>query len=103
MKFKLQINNYNTDETFSPTELNILLNMYEERLEITIQNNELKRCCNADLTLENTADLIEQKRKEDLEAVVYTIIDRFGNNGKGKKKFKCDTSDDDKEKDYIEQ
>jgi hypothetical protein len=58
------MNNFNTDETFSPTELNILLNIYEEILEKKIQNNELKRCCNTDLTLENTTDLIEKKEKK---------------------------------------
>jgi predicted DNA-binding protein YlxM (UPF0122 family) len=88
------MNNYDTVASFSPTELNILLNIYEERLQKKMQNNELKRYCNADLTLEDTADLIEQKRKrkKDLETVLYIIKERFG---KGIKKFKRDTSDDD--------
>jgi predicted DNA-binding protein YlxM (UPF0122 family) len=69
---------------------NIVLNIYEETLQKKIQNNKFKRYYNADLTLQNTANLIKQKRK------------RFSN-GKGVKKFKHNTSDVNEKEDYVEQ
>jgi hypothetical protein len=46
-----------------------------------------KRLYNANVTLEDTADFIEQKRKEDFEAVVYTIKNRFRTSSGGIKKL----------------
>jgi hypothetical protein len=93
-KFRTRMNAYNSIVSFTPTEPNLLLSGYEERLQKKRENNKQKRRYNADLTLEDTADLIEQKRKEDLEAVVHTIKNNFSNNKICVKKFKRDTSDD---------
>jgi hypothetical protein len=38
-----------------------------------MENRKLRGYYNADLTLEETEDLIQQKRKEDLVGVVYSI------------------------------
>jgi hypothetical protein len=66
-------------------ELEILLNIYEDRLETKIENDRLKRRFNTDLTLEETGDLIEHKRRIDLEAVVDNFKDRFQTNSGGVK------------------
>jgi hypothetical protein len=99
VKFRTRMNTYDSIISFSPSELEQLLSGYEERLRKRRENNKQKRRYNADLTLEDTADLIEQKKKEDLDAVVHTIKNYFSNNEFGVKKFKRDTSDDDDEED----
>jgi hypothetical protein len=70
-----------------------------KRLQKKRENNKRKRHYNADLTLEDTADLIEQKKKEDIDAVIRTIKNNFSNNEIGVKKYKHDTSDDEEEDD----
>jgi hypothetical protein len=101
-KFRTRMNTYDSIISFSPSELEQLLAGYEERLQKNRENNKQKRRYNADLTLEETADLIEQKKKEDLDAVIHTIKNYFSNNELGVKKFKRDTSDDDEEEDEEE-
>jgi hypothetical protein len=91
------MNAYDFIISFSLFEVEQLLAGYEERLKKKRENNKRKRYYNVDLTLENTADLIEQKKKEDLDAVVRTIKNNFSNNELGVKKFKRDTSDEDEE------
>jgi hypothetical protein len=93
------MNSYDSIISLSPSEVDQLLAGYEERLRKKRENNKWKREYNADLTLEETVDLIEQKKKEDLDAVVRTIKDNFSNNEVGVKKFKRNTSDDDEEED----
>jgi hypothetical protein len=83
------MNTYDSIISFSPSKLNLLSN-YEERLQKKRENNEKNRRYNSDLTPEDTADLIEQKRKKDLDAVVYTIKNNFSSNEIGVKKFKRD-------------
>jgi hypothetical protein len=90
------MNSYDSIVSFTPTELNLLLSSYEERLKKKRENNKQKRRHNTDFTLEDIADLIEQK-KEYLDAVVHTIKNNFSSNDTGVKKFKRDTSDDDNE------
>jgi hypothetical protein len=85
-----------------PSEVEQLLTGYEERLRKKREINKRKREYNADLTLEETADLIEQKKKEDLDAVIHTIKNNFSNNELGVKKFKRNTSDDDEDEDEKE-
>jgi hypothetical protein len=77
VKYKLQVVEKETDSNFTTAELEIFLNIYEDRLEMKIENDRLKRSFNVDLTLEETCDLIEYKRRIDLEAVVDNIKDRF--------------------------
>jgi hypothetical protein len=89
-KFRTRMNAYDSTVSFSPSELNLVLSGYEERLQKKRENNKQKRRYNADLTLEETADLIEQKQKEDLNTVVHTIKNNFSNNEIGVKKFKDD-------------
>jgi hypothetical protein len=101
-KFRTCMNAYDSIISFSPSEVQQLLAGYEERLRKKRENNKQKRRYNADLTLEETADLIEQKKKEDLDAVIHTIKNNFSNNELGVKKFKRDTSDDDEEEDEEE-
>jgi hypothetical protein len=101
-KFRTRMNTYNSIISFSPSEIDLLLSGYEERLKKMRENNKQKRRYNADLTLEETADLIEQKKKEDLDAVIHTIKNNFSNNEVGVKRFKRDTSDDDDEEDEEE-
>jgi hypothetical protein len=96
------MNTYDSIISFSPSELELLLAGYEERLQKNRENNKQKRRYNADLTLEETADLIEQKKKEDLDAVIHNIKNNFSNNEVGVKRFKRDTSDDDEEEDKEE-
>jgi hypothetical protein len=91
------MNTYDSIVSFSQSELNQLLSSYEERLQKKREKNRQKHRHNAGLTLKDTADLIEQKKKEDLEAVVHTIKNNFSNNEIGVKKFKRDTSDEDDE------
>jgi hypothetical protein len=101
-KFRTRMNTYDSIISFSPSELELLLAGYEERLKKKKENNKQKRRYNTDLTLEETADLIEQKKKGDLDAVIHTIKNNFSNNELGVKKFKRDTSDDDDEEDEKE-
>jgi hypothetical protein len=96
-KLRTRMNAYDSIVSFTPTELNLVLSGYEERLQKKRENNKQKRRYNADLTLEETADLIEQKKQEDLDAVVHTIKNNFSNNEIGVKKFKRDTSNEDDE------
>jgi hypothetical protein len=96
------MNTYDSIISFSPSELELLLAGYEERLKIKRENNKQKRRYIADLTLEETADLIEQKKQEDLDAVIHNIKNSFSNNEVGVKRFKRDTSDDDEEEDKEE-
>jgi hypothetical protein len=99
VKFRTRMNTYDSIISFSPFELEQLLSGYEERLKKERENNKQKRRYNFDLTLEETADLIEQKKQEDLYAVIHTIKNNFSNNEFGVKKFKRNTSDDDEEED----
>jgi hypothetical protein len=96
-KFRAHMNTYNSIISFSPNELNLLLSSYEKRLQNKRENSKPKHYYNPDLTLEDTADLIEQKKKEDLDAIIDTIKDKIRSNDSGLKKFKRDTSDDDSE------
>jgi predicted DNA-binding protein YlxM (UPF0122 family) len=101
-KFRTHMNTYDSIITLSPSEIEQLLAGYEERLREKRQNNRYKRHYNRDLTLEDTADLIEQKKQEDFDAVIHTIKNNFSNNEIGVKKFKCDTFDDDEEEEEDE-
>jgi hypothetical protein len=93
------MNAYDSIISLSPSEVEQLLTGYEERLRKKREINKPKREFNADLTLEETADLIEQKKQEDLDAVIHIIKNNFSNNEVGVKKFKRNTSDDDEEED----
>jgi hypothetical protein len=50
--------------------------------------------------LEDAADVIEHKRKVDLEAIVDYVKERFQTNSRGVKKFKQNTSDNEEEEQY---
>jgi predicted DNA-binding protein YlxM (UPF0122 family) len=93
------MNTYDSIISFSPSELNTLLSDYEERLQKKRENNKRKRHYNDDLTLEDTADLIEQKKQEDLDAVIHTTKNNFSDNEVGIKRFKRDNTDEDEAED----
>jgi hypothetical protein len=61
-KFRTRMNTYHFIISFSQSELDKLLNDYEDRLQKERENNKRKCRYNDDLTLEDTVDLIEQKK-----------------------------------------
>jgi hypothetical protein len=103
MRYKLQVAVNCSAPRITSTELDIHFNVYEDRLQKKIKNNKLKRQFNDDFALEDTADLIEKKKKEDLESVTHNIKDRFPTSSGCIKKFKRDTSDDKDEEQRTEQ
>jgi hypothetical protein len=65
VKYKLQVVEKSSHPNFASAELDILLNTYEDSPQKKIENNRLKRGFNEDITLEETAELMEYKRTID--------------------------------------